>query len=202
MSDPSNPPAWCHEPIPRSSRRAYSTGNPRLRVLTDGNPEDGYHLFVQECRAEGPPQRGKSNREDWMELRPPEPIRFPDLETARAQGKEFAANIRTVPLHQWTATPLPPPSEKIQAVEHPDGVHKALVVKRADGRLEARYFVYEAICVRPDGTLCEWEWLRIRRDVATFAGDLDSALQIAAVELEELARTRPPNGYSDGVPTP
>lgn len=188
MPDPSDPPEWWHESIPRKSHRAYSTGNPRLRVLTDGNPEDGYHLFVQESRAEGRPQLGKTNREHWMELRPPELIWFPDLETARMQGKEFAANIRQVPVHLWTASPLPPLPERVQLLFQPPRTHLAWVVRHADSRYEVRYFVYDAMCVRPDGTLFEWEWFRTRRSLATFARNLDCARRIAEQELDELAR--------------
>lgn len=76
--------------------------------------------------------------------------------------------------------------QRVKEIDHDSAKVRAIVLRHSDGRYEVRYFVYEPVAQSMGGRIVHWDWVRTRRNIATFATDLQSAEEVAKLELEQI----------------
>jgi hypothetical protein len=152
-------------------------------------PEHAYAFYLLRWEGEGYPPRMSHAADGWVELWPHGAAVVHTLEEAKQRARDLLARFDTLSEEGLEKCPRRRlRRERVQEIPHETEPLKAILFKDAEGRYEACYYRYAPMCRAPDGTLREWEWFRIRGQLYTFASDLESAEEIARLELEELAR--------------
>ena len=145
------------------------------------------------------PQGWNRNSQDWYELWPREPLKASSMEEAKALFTPLLPQIEDGSLDdQFERRPYQPPILPlvVKEIEHLSHVAKTLIVQHTSGIYELRFRVYA-----PDGKYYPaqtpsigergWEWGRARMETTTYADDLESAEQVALLELDEIVQADP-----------
>jgi hypothetical protein len=168
---------------------------PRLRVTNQRVHPAFAELYFLRWQGEGKPRLPNVEPDEWIELWPTEPAVFDDLNT----GKRAAVQALEGYNHgtfDWGALETLPYNplrwELAEEVPHPDLRTMAAIGLRSDGRYEVRYFEYDQSWEAEPGAPTEyrndeWEWWRVRSETLTMADSLDSAREIAGIELPDIA---------------
>lgn len=193
--------AYWHEPAKHSSNVLIPPPTGNVGAVTCRCQEEPQLFTAYFMRYEG---QGKARLwtrfpDDWIELHPRVPITGKSQPEVRNQVRalfpivEAGGNDDQFIRKSYLAPKRP---EKVQEIEHPAYQANAVIVRHEEQRYEVVYRVYA-----PDGRyfpvstpsigIAGWEWGRARLQVHTLADDLQSAEQIAVVELNEIVAKDP-----------
>jgi len=172
-----------HEPIPPEINHSFSTDDGRVRAII-------------RRRGEGAPLMPKREPDKWVVLTPRAEVSEATLGAAKERARGLMEQINR---GEWDdgfdiAPYSPPvPLEGVREMDHAGGRIKALVLRRADGRHEVRYFAHELLGVWSKSQTEEWDWVRTRWDTATYADSLAEAEEVARAVTNELATQKAPS---------
>lgn len=186
-----------HEPISPEINHSFPSKDGRVRAIIRRRDHFGglNTIHFMRRRGEGNPLKPRLEPDEWVVLSPREEMSETTLPAAKERASGLMEQIGVGQLDdQFEITPYTPPirPERIAEIDHPNGKVKAIVLRRADGRHEVRYFAHELLGVWSKSQTEEWDWVRTRWDKATYADELVSAKEIAYSELEELASLEKP----------
>jgi hypothetical protein len=181
-----------HEPIPPGISHSLQSRNGRVRAVIRRRDHFGGVNTIHFMRrtGDGPPLNPKREPDKWIVLTPRAELSATTLEAAKARALSLMEQIgRGEREDEFIIGLYSPPVrlERVTELDHPAGNIKAIVFKRLDGRHEVRYFVHQLLGLWSHDQTEEWDWVRARWEVATFADDLPSAEEAAQAEMEELA---------------
>jgi hypothetical protein len=154
----------------------------------------GFELFfrrwegAEELRPFGPAVAMR--RELCAEYWPRTPLCYPTLDQAREAARELAKTSPVLTELEFDRRQCRGAMRPVAEVAGTADL-KAWIYLHPDGRYDVRCFHHEPIAVRPDGSVAEWEWMRVRFDELLFASDLEAAEEAARRELNLLAQTSP-----------
>ena len=181
-----------HEPILPEINHSFFSKDERVRAIIRRRDHFGGLNTIHFMRRHGDgfPLRPKREPDKWVVLTPREEMSATTLDAAKARARSLMEQVGTGERDaEFEIIPYAPPirMERVAEWDHPNGKVKAVVLKRPDGKHEVRYFVHELLGVWSKSQTEEWDWVRTRWDIATYADDLADAEEIARTELEELA---------------
>jgi hypothetical protein len=181
-----------HEPISPEINHSFASKDECIRAIIRRRDHFGgvntIHFLLRQ--GDGTPLLPKREPDKWCVLTPRVEISEVQLPAAKERAHEIMNQIvlgeRDDDFH-ITPYVLPPRMERLTEIDHIQGKLKAIIGKKPDGKHEVRYFVHELLGVWSNSQTEEWDWVRTRWELATFADDLPSAEEIARIEIEELA---------------
>lgn len=181
-----------HELISPEINHSFFSQDKRVRVIIRRRDHFGgvNTIHFMRRRGDGSPLMPEREPDKWVVLIPREELAATTLDAAKERARGLMEQVGTGERDdQFEITSYTPPirMERVAEWDHSNGNIKAIVLKRADGRHEVRYFVHELLGVWSKSQTEEWDWVRTRWDTGTYADNLADAQEIARIELEELA---------------
>ncbi len=188
--------AFWHEPVKHNINVLIPPSTGKVGAVTRRIQEEPLLFTAYFMRYEGQDKARLWTRfpDDWIELHPRIPITGKSHPEVRNQVLALfpiveAGGTDDQFIRKPYLTPKRP--QKVEEIEHPTHQAKAIIVRHEEQRYEVTYRVYA-----PDGHyfpvstpsigIAGWEWRRARTQVHTLADDLQSAREIAIVELNEI----------------
>lgn len=181
-----------HEPVLPEINHSFFSADERVKAIIRRRDHFGgvNTIHFMRRQGDGPPLSPKREPDRWVVLTPREGMSATTLDAAKERARGLLEQIgRGERDDEYDITPYSPavPLERVREIDHLDGKFKAIVLRLADGRHEVRYFVHELLGVWSNSQTEEWDWVRTRWDMATYADGLADAEEIARAEMEELA---------------
>ena len=181
-----------HEPISPEINHSFASEDGCIRAIICRRDHFGGVNTIHFLRRQGNgiPLMPKREPDRWSVLTPRVEIFETTLPAAKERAHEIMKQIaRGERDDKFHITPYASPTrlERLAEIDQSNGKIKAIIWKRTDGRYEVRYFVHERLGVWSNSQMEEWDWVRTRWELATFADDLPSAEEVARTEIEELA---------------
>lgn len=179
-----------HGTIPPEITHSFDSSDHRVRALVRRRDHFGGVNSISFLRYSGTeqPLMPKKQPGQWVVLRPHEPMTAGTLDAAKEMVRSLLDQVGSGGMdEQFEITPYRPSSpEGVGEREHSSGRIKAIILRHGEANYEVRYFLRQLLGVWQKSQTEEWDWVRTRWDIATFADTLPEAEQVAQVEMEQI----------------
>lgn len=154
---------------------------------------EGFEIFLRKWAKDTPVRSEEWEPDGWIELWPKLPILAEGWAESGMKAYSLLQRYRVERFDDdFITRPYQPPirPEILQEVIHESKELQASIVLHDDGRFEIWYAAYEEVAGQSGHHEPTWDWMRLRSDIRTYADNYGDAIEIAKIELDQLANIR------------